>query len=409
MAPYRTIAVLLAALTIGSAVEARSAAGIGLYVNPKSSTAEAAATLDAQAKADAMMLARIPTAAWFTGGSPTEVEARVRDLVGRAARARRIPVLVAYNVPLRDCTFYSSGGAQDGAAYLAWIRGFAAGIGDRRAIVIVEPDGLGVIPWHKDMQGEWEHCRPGHVDAATAAASRYVQLGGAVDILSALPRAKIYLDGTTSSWLAPGEAASRLIKANIARADGFFLNVSNYESDDRVTAYARWVSDCLTLVSKAGLPPQDCPSQYHPARFEEGGSWGKTSRAYDDLFRKLGMRRNPAEQKRAVIDTSRNGQGSWQPPHGQYKDAEVWCNPPGRGLGRKPTLKTGDAYVDAFLWIKIPGESDGGCHRGTTGPMDPERGVVAPPAGHWFPDQARELIRLARPSFAADDEASSAP
>jgi endoglucanase len=44
-----------------------------------------------------------------------------------------------------------------------------------------------------------------------------------------------------------------------------------------------------------------------------------------------------------------------------------------------------------------PGESDGQCYRGTAGPADPERGMVAPAAGAWFAQQARELIALARP------------
>lgn len=103
-----------------------------------------------------------------------------------------------------------------------------------------------------------------------------------------------------------------------------------------------------------------------------------------------------------MIDTSRNGQGSWYPPAGKYRDAEVWCNPPGRGLGRLPSLESGNRYVDAFLWIKVPGESDGACLRGTAGPVDPERSVEAPPAGQWFAAQARELIELANPPLAAE-------
>ena len=49
-------------------------------------------------------------------------------------RARQtVPVLVAYNVPNRDCSQYSAGGARNGRAYRAWIDGFARGIGDRPA------------------------------------------------------------------------------------------------------------------------------------------------------------------------------------------------------------------------------------------------------------------------------------
>jgi endoglucanase len=101
-----------------------------------------------------------------------------------------------------------------------------------------------------------------------------------------------------------------------------------------------------------------------------------------------------------VIDTSRNGQGPWTPPVGVYTDPQVWCNPPNRGIGDRPTTVTGNPLIDAKLWIKVPGESDGQCTRGTAGPVDPERGVVDPPAGGWFKQQALELINLAQPPLA---------
>ncbi|WP_380940257.1 glycoside hydrolase family 6 protein [Sphingomonas floccifaciens] len=369
---------------VASATTERSAP----FVDPLSVTAAVADRSDKQTASDARRLAAIPTAAWFTDGTPAEVEARVRSLVTRAAAAGAIPVLVAYNIPFRDCALYSAGGAASGAQYLAWIKGFAAGIGDRPAIVVLEPDGLGVVPWMRRLDGGLEGCRPMGLDPA-AATERFEQVRAAVAVLAALPRARIYLDGTTSSWLAPGEIAARLVRADVGRVAGFFLNVSNFESDARLAAYARAVSDCIALISRAGIAPQRCPAAE--------ATTVRTLRAYDRLFADAGLRRDPAHQKHAILDTSRNGRGSWVPPAGKYADAEVWCNPPGRGLGRRPTLKSDDPYVDAYLWIKIPGESDGECRRGGAGLEDPERGVRLPPAGHWYPEAARELIRNAVP------------
>jgi endoglucanase len=101
-----------------------------------------------------------------------------------------------------------------------------------------------------------------------------------------------------------------------------------------------------------------------------------------------------------VIDTSRNGQGPWDPSAGGYPDPQDWCNPPGRGLGLAPTSDTGSPLVDAYLWIKIPGESDGECTRGL-GPggitVDPEWGIVDPAAGAWFPEMALDLVHNANP------------
>lgn len=373
----------------------------GIFVDPESTTAQAAARLEGRFRHDALLLSRIASASWFAGGTPKMVEAQVRDIVDRAADSGHVPVLVAYNIPFRDCALYSAGGASDSAAYLSWIHGFATGIGQREAIVILEPDGLGVIPWHRTLDGTTEHCQPAGQDGR-ASDARYEQLRGAVALLAPLPNVRLYLDGTGSSWLAPSEAASRLIKADIARATGFFLNVSNFESDARVVPYARWVSDCIALIMDAGLDPRDCPSQFAPADFGDHATWGATDAAFDALFEKARLRRNPISQKHAVIDTSRNGRGTWQPPVGKYSDAEIWCNPPDRGLGRRPTLEAEDPYIDAFLWIKIPGESDGECHRGRGGPTDPERGLVAPAAGSWFPEQARELIEFANPPLSDD-------
>src|SRR5690606_7477556 len=100
-----------------------------------------------------------------------------------------------------------------------------------------------------------------------------------------------------------------------------------------------------------------------------------------------------------VIDTGRNGQGPWTPPADAPEgDPQTWCNAPGAGLGLRPTLQTRKELVDAYLWIKVPGESDGACTRwAPEGTVDPARGIVDPPAGNWFPEQAIELVRFANP------------
>jgi endoglucanase len=51
-------------------------------------------------------------------------------------------------------------------------------------------------------------------------------------------------------------------------------------------------------------------------------------------------------------------------------------------LGTRPTAASGDPLVDAFLWIKYPGESDGTCAGG-------------PSAGAWWPSYALELAQAA--------------
>ena len=74
----------------------------------------------------------IPRAVWFTSGTQAQVQQQVRQTMTEAAIERAVPVLVAYDIPGRDCAQYSAGGALDESAYEAWIDGFA---GDRKSVV----------------------------------------------------------------------------------------------------------------------------------------------------------------------------------------------------------------------------------------------------------------------------------
>jgi endoglucanase len=119
----------------------------------------------------------------------------------------------------------------------------------------------------------------------------------------------VYLDAGHARWKSTGETAERLLAAGIADAEGFAVNVSNRQTTAASIAWGRELSD---LVGKRPF----------------------------------------------VVDVSRNGIGP--PPDGPGGAAQ-WCNPTHQALGRAPTTRTGAAGVDAFLWIKRPGESDGKC------------------------------------------------
>jgi len=410
-------AVLVTATSAGAANDVLDP-GTELYLDMWSSRVDAAAGLSGQDRTDALLLAQYPAATWLERGTPTEVEAQAAGVVEQARALGEVPVLVAYNIPFRDCAQYSAGGATSVAEYTAWIDGVAAGIGDAPAVVILEPDGLGIIPWYTTIDGTLEWCQPAEADPATAADERFAMLNYAVDALGALPATAVYLDGTHSGWLNVGDISDRLAKAGVDRADGFFLNVSNYHFTENLVHYGTWISQCL-----AGFAGQyqDCPNQYWNggpegtaiadlvgawtgSALSNAGRWSDT--ATDPELNTSGITARYAgiePQTHFVIDTSRNGQGPWAPPEGVYPDAQDWCNPPGRGLGLRPTTDTGNPLVDAYLWVKIPGESDGECARGLgpTGTVDPEWGIVDPGAGQWFRQQAAELIALADPPVPA--------
>ncbi|WP_433305041.1 glycoside hydrolase family 6 protein [Actinoplanes sp. CA-030573] len=299
-------------------------AGRGLYVDPGSDAAVQVREWIAQGRtADARALVAIagrPAAIWVTAG-PGPVRERVDAVVSRAAAAGQVPVLVAYNIPHRDCGSFSAGGAASAAEYRAWIRGFAAGIGNRTAVVIVEPDAV-----------------PHMVDGcADGVAQRYALLRDAVAVLKATGSALVYLDAGNPGWITDTtRLAAALREAGVGQADGFALNVANFVT----------TADNITFGDRVAA--------------ELGG------RAH------------------FVIDTSRNGAG---PVHGASIDGGPrWCNPPGRALGPAPTTSTGRPRLDALLWIKNPGESDGACRPGE------------PPAGKWWPQYALDLVRRPAPS-----------
>ena len=149
---------------------------------------------------------------------------------------------------------------------------------------------------------------------------RTAEINDAVDRLAA-DGTSIYLDGGHSNWLDPQAQATLLVDAGIAKTRGFASNVSNFN------------------------PTSD-------------------EKAYDEKVSAL------AGGAHYIIDTSRNGNGA----NGE------WCNPSGRKTGDTPAAVSDGTALDALLWIKNPGESDGECNGG-------------PGAGDWWPAGALALVQ----------------
>jgi len=261
-----------------------------LYVDPNSQAASWVRGHQGSSTANRIekSIADQPTGKWF-GPWSGDIRSAVSTYVSDAAARGRTPVLVAYNLPHRDCGGQSAGGAASSQEYAQWIDDFAAGIDGRPAIVILEPDALAMLD--KCLTPSQQH-------------QRLVMLSQAVDTLHS-KSVQVYLDAGHSGWVPADAMAQRLKAANIAKAHGFSLNVSNFDPTDAETAYAQQVNQALGM------------------------------------------------SKSVVIDTSRNGNGS---AGGQ------WCNPAGRKLGQAPQQLAGKVKL---LWVKAPGESDGNCGAAT--------------------------------------------
>lgn len=131
----------------------------------------------------------------------------------------------------------------------------------------------------------------------------------------------VYLDGGNENRVPVATMAGWLRQAGVDRVQGFATNVSNFYRVDQERAYADRLADAI------------------------------------------------GDDPHFVIDVSRNGQG-WK---------GTWCNPPGAGLGQAPHVTGGTTRLDALLWVKTPGLSDGTCHGG-------------PPAGQWWESYALALV-----------------
>jgi len=378
------------------------------YVEPNSDAAKQALT-DAKSGHlhDAVTMAKLaswPEATWFTSGTPSQVAQQVSALVRNAAWQHAVPTLVAYDIPLRDCSQYSSGGATSDAAYQQWIAAFAGAIGRAHAVVILEPDALANLP---------SDCSATTDPTGALTAGRMADLRYAVSALEAQPNTTVYLDAGNSQWHSVGDIAQRLIDANVAQTQGFSLNVSNYQPTDQSDHYGTWVSKCIWFATQGpswALGHADwCASQYYSSAAPNDGLPGDSVSSTDpstwhwtDAWFDQNVGTPPAAQlTHFTVDTSRNGLGAWTPPAGtSYPDSQTWCNPPGRGMGPRPTANTGVPLADAYLYIKTVGQSDGSCTRGTAGPGDPVYGgTVDPAAGAWWPAQALTLADNAVPSL----------
>ena len=281
-------------------------ANASFWIDPYSNAKKQADAWRSTRPDDAAQMDKIAThsqAQWF-GAWSGDIYSAVNGAVTTVTNAGALPVLVAYNLYQLDC---GNGGSSTASAYKTWISAFASGLAGRKAAVVLEPDaiaGMGCLS-SADQQ------------------TRLDLLSYAVQMLKAQGQTVVYLDGGHPGWQSASTMATRLTQANIAAADGFSLNVSNFIYTPDNVAYGTAISSSV------------------------GG-------------------------KHFIIDTSRNGLGP-------TADAQ-WCNPDARALGAASTTATGNSLVDAFLWIKRPGESDGTCNGG-------------PNAGTWWADYALGLAQ----------------
>jgi len=204
-----------------------------------------------------------------------------------------------------------------------------AAIGRRPAVVLMELDAIGS-----------SHCmeRMGSL--------RYWEGDISYEIgrVASLPHAVAYIEGGYADANRPGWTARQLRAVGIGRIRGFFTNDTH---NDWTIKEIAWGNRIVRLL--------------HGSHF--------------------------------IVNTASNGRGPLLNPDPVHQGIEDLCNPPGRGLGPRPTADTGFAHVDAFLWTGVPGNSTGSCRGG-------------PPSGTFWAARAIALAANAQgmlgPGFARD-------
>jgi len=324
-------------------------------------------------------------------------------------------VALGYLLPHAQHTHPNNQLAREEQAYKKWVKGFGAGLGNRPAVVILEPDAL----------AQMDSC----LNNAQRQA-RLQMLSYAVRTLQT-SNDQVYLDAGHANWVPAGQMADRLRAAGIAQAYGFALNVSNFDPTAREIGYATALDQSLGMAKRFVIDT---------SRNGKGGARGRAHLAADPVSRPLPgagrgalasqlftdpntqaadwARANPGDPRAREIEQHIAGQptaqwfGAWNsditaavssytmPASSQHKvpvlvaydiphldcggpssasGAKSWCNPPGHKLGSVPQVL--DDRGDMGLWIKAPGESDGDCGAGT-----------GTQAGQFSPALATQLI-----------------
>jgi cellulose 1,4-beta-cellobiosidase len=351
-------------------------AGARIYANPD--YVKAVQGLEAAHPKDAALLRKMeafPTAIWLSWIADTKDVPRTLDdaLAQQKAGGKPIvSVFVLYDLPGRDCNAESSAGELDTNAagearyqhsYVDVIAAAFRSHPDQRIAMILEPDSLSNLV---------TNIANPKCQAAEGIYKRAIAY--AITKLS-LPNVFLYLDAAHAGWLGWPKNLARSVPlykevltmaGGADRIRGFALDVSNYDPAKDPTA-----------------PPR--VPEY--AASDELGYAGDLAKALD----KAGI-----TGKGFVIDTGRDGRANIRTAAGN------WCNIKGAGLGERPRADPAPK-IDAYLYIKVPGESDGTSDANAPR-FDPncasdDAAPGAPQAGKMFDSFLIDLLKNANPSL----------
>lgn len=406
--------------------------GAKVYVNPQWSA-------NAAAEPGGSRIANQPTGVWLDrtaaingAGGKMGLRAHLDEALRQKGSGELVVQLVIYNLPGRDCAALASNGELKAdeidrykTEYIDPIKAILADskYSSLRIVTTVEIDSL---PNLVTNTGSRPTATP-QCDVMKANGNYIKGVGYALNKLGDVPNVYNYVDAGHHGWIgwddnfAPSAAlfkeAATAEGATVNDVHGFITNTANYSAlkEDNFS-----ISDNV-----AGKSVRE-------------SDWVDWNRYLDELsfaqaFRNQLVSVGFNSGIGMLIDTSRNGWGGAARPAGPGPETSVnayvdggrydrrinpgnWCNQSGAGLGERPQASPA-AGIDAYVWMKPPGESDGSskaipndegkgfdemcdpAYQGNPRNGNSPSGALpdAPVSGHWFSAQFRQLMQNAYP------------
>ena len=397
------------------------------YVNPsyRSDLSSSIATASGAVQSTLRAMMDVSSAYWIdvrakiTGNGTDSMQGILRDAVSQGTR--QLVTFIVYDLPNRDCHAKASNGElccsynPDGTCnYLAggdcsqglaqytsqYIDPMAAVLAQYQQqveiVLIIEPDSL------PNLATNAGDAKCGN----TATSAAYLKgVAYAINKFKSL-QLTMYLDAAHGGWLGWEDNMKKFsaillsMPFPLSALRGFATNVANYQPIGQLCPFQSsngLRNDYCLNGAHASDPccadPCTLTTQWNPANNELN---------YAQLLRTAFLQATGnAFSPHMLIDTGRNGVGNMR------QQCANWCNARGAGIGLLPTFSTAvPDLVDAYHWLKTPGESDGCTQSLPDGSACPRFDSFcasvdsigsrmgeprAPQAGKWFDYQIKML------------------
>ena len=347
---------------------------VNYFLNP-----EFVANVEATAKRHPELAEQIKKVAQYPSAGWLDSIAAVKNLKVWLDEAKKqqdasgkptMTMVVVYDLPNRDCSAAASAGElkvkENGlfrykTEYIDAITAEFKAHASQPIAVVLEPDSLGNLATNMAIPA-CQEARPAYKEGVVYAIKSF-----------ALPNVSVYLDAAHSGWLGWDDNRMKIGKI-------FKQVLSEAGGPGMIRGFATNTSNYTHLSNRDGAvlePTNPCPNEL----------------TYVKTLRKT-LEMHGFKNHSFIIDTARNGKGNIRHAWGN------WCNIKGAGLGERPRAEP-EPDIDAYFWLKPPGESDGTSDKNAPR-FDPmcagqDAAPNAPQAGQWFESYFLDLVRNANP------------